>query len=175
MSSLLVSVFCPDRTGLVAAITGRLFELGANLGDASFALLGTGSEFTAIAQVPDHIGADALEIDLANLPELAGAAIRVSRFGLDADHGPAGRITHVVTVAGGDRPGLVVRLAETFAQFHANIVRMDAHSEAGTLAGRYVTRFAVFIPPAAVTPCLNTVANTAGELGLACQWQASDA
>ena len=40
MTYVLVSVFCPDRTGLIAAIAGRLFDLGANLGDTSFTVLG---------------------------------------------------------------------------------------------------------------------------------------
>jgi hypothetical protein len=32
----LVSIFYPARQGLAAAITGRLFDLGINLGDRSF-------------------------------------------------------------------------------------------------------------------------------------------
>ena len=166
MANLLVSVVCPDRTGLVASIAGRLFDLGVNLGDASFALLGKGSEFTAICHVPKHLSADALKGELSELPDLAGATIRVTRFSLEADHGPEGRVTHLVTVSGGDRPGLVARLAETFAQFSANIVRMDAQTEQD--GNRYTTRFAVFVPAAAEAACLNTVANTAGELGLVC-------
>src|SRR5262245_7561107 len=46
--SALVSVICEDRTGLIAAITGRMFDLGINLGDTTFAVLGTGAEFTTL-------------------------------------------------------------------------------------------------------------------------------
>lgn len=171
MANMLVTVFCPDRTGLVAAIAGRLFEVGANLGDTSFAVLGAGAEFSTICQIPDHISAGELQADLAELPELAGADIEVTPFGLDAQHGPSAKITHVVTVAGGDRPGLVARLSEVFTQFKANIVRMDAQRipEGGT--SRYITRFAVSIPPESRSACLNTAANTAGELGLTCTWE----
>ena len=42
MMTVLITIFCHDRTGLVSAITGRLFEIGANLGDTSFAMLGGG-------------------------------------------------------------------------------------------------------------------------------------
>jgi glycine cleavage system transcriptional repressor len=171
MPDVLLSVFCPDRTGLVAAIAGRLFEIGANLGDTSFAVLGTAAEFTAICRIPSHIAAEQLQDDLSAMPELAGATIAVSPFGLDAQHGPSAQITHVVSVSGGDRPGLIARLSEAFTQFKANIVRMDAQTMPDLRGSRYVTRFAVSIPPASVEPCLNTVANTAEDLGLACHWE----
>ncbi len=165
MSTVLISIFCPDRTGLIAAITGTLFDLGANLGDSSFAMLGTGAEFTSICELPT--GVDAAEVDCAlkAMPELAAAQISVRPFDMDATHGPAGRITHRVVVSGGDRPGLIARLSEVFGEFKANIVRMDAQRLPDQ--GLYITRFAVSLPERA-DACLATVANTAGELHLTC-------
>jgi len=171
MTNVLVSVFCPDRTGLVAAIAGRLFEIGANLGDTSFAVLGAAAEFTSVCEIPPHFTPDELRADLAALPDLAGARIEVSPFGLEAQHGPTARITHVVSVSGGDRPGLIARLSEVFNQFKANIVRMDAQRVPVAGGSRYVTRFAVSIPDASAEACLNTVSNTAGELGLSSAWE----
>jgi glycine cleavage system transcriptional repressor len=171
MAHILLSVFCSDRTGLIATIAGRLFDLGANLGDTSFAVLGTAAEFTAICRIPPHIEAAHLREDLQAMPELAGATVTVSPFGLEAQHGPSAQITHVVSVSGGDRPGLIARLSEVFTQFKANIVRMDAQSMPDAGTSRYVTRFAVNIAPQSAEACLNTVANTAEELGLACQWE----
>ncbi len=173
MPHVLLSVFCPDRTGLISALAGRLFDLGANLGDTSFAVLGTAAEFTAICRIPAHIDAERLHDELAMLPELADARLTVSPFGLDAQGGPSARITHVVSVSGGDRPGLIARLSEVFTEFKANIVRMDAQTMPDARGSRYVTRFAVNIPPAGRDSCLNTVANTAEELGLSCQWEAA--
>jgi glycine cleavage system transcriptional repressor len=170
MRTLLVSIFCPDRAGLIAVIANRLFELGANLGDASFAVLGSGAEFSAICSVPGHIDEESLKDDLSGLAELTGAEISVKGFGLDAAHSPSARITHVVSVGGGDRPGLVAALAELFAGFKVNIVRMDAQTLPGNGNGRYVTRFALNIPANSVNACLAAVANTAGELGLTCSW-----
>jgi glycine cleavage system transcriptional repressor len=66
---------------------------------------------------------------------------------------------------------LIARLSEVFTQFKANIVRMDAQTMPDARGTRYVTRFAVNIPPASTDPCVNTVANTAEELGLACHWE----
>lgn len=172
MPNVLVSVFCPDRTGLVSAIAGRLFEIGADLGDTSFAVLGAGAEFSSVCQIPAHVGIADLRAVLSALPELDGASVEVKPFDLDARHGDTATITHVVTVDGGDRPGLIARLSEAFTQFGANIVRMDAQRVPSPGGSRYVTRFAVSVPPAGAASCLNTVSNTAGELGLACSWNA---
>jgi glycine cleavage system transcriptional repressor len=170
MHNVLVSIFCPDRTGLVSAITGRLFDLGANLGDASFAVLGAGAEFTAICQLPSHIAAGELQAELAKLPELRDARISISGFGLGTELTATARITHIVTVGGGDRPGLIARLTELFASFGANIVRMDAQTLPDHGHGRYVTRFALAIPPNSLASCLAAVDSTAGEMGLSCAW-----
>lgn len=170
MTTMLITVFCPDRTGLVAAITGRLFELGANLGDTSFAMLGNGAEFSSVSELPDDVPALTLSEDLASLPGLAKARITVEPFDLGAASGPLGRITHRITLSGGDRPGLIARLSEVFGTFNANIVRMNAQRVPEQ--DLYVTRFAVSIPERSQA-CLNTVANTAGELNLSCHIEQS--
>lgn len=171
MRVALLSVFCRDRTGLVAAITGRLFELGANLGDTSFAVLAGGAEFRTVCEIPDGITTQELQSDLADLPTLAGADIQVQPFHLDTTNSPAGRVTHRILVSGGDRPGLIARLTEVLVQYQANIVRLDAHLYLETPGSRYVTRLDVALPERGAVACLATIANTAGELGLACQWE----
>lgn len=170
MSTVLISIFCPDRTGLVAAITGHLFDVGANLADTSFAMLGSGAEFTSVCDLPTDVGAAELEATLAALPELQGARLSVRPFEMEAAPGPLGRITHRIVLSGGDRPGLLARLSEVFGQFNANIVRLDAQRVPEQ--GLYVTRLSVSIPDRAEA-CLNTVSNTAGELHLSCHVEAA--
>ncbi|HSV28058.1 MAG TPA: ACT domain-containing protein [Candidatus Omnitrophota bacterium] len=165
MATVLISIFCPDRTGLVAAITGRLFEIGANLGDTGFSMLGSGADFTSVCEIPADTTPEEVQADLAALPGLERAQVAVRPFELDSEHGPAGRVTHRIVVSGGDRPGLVARLSEVFGEFGANIVRMDA--QRFPEQNLYATRFAVAITDR-VDACLNTIANTAGELNLSC-------
>ena len=98
---------------------------------------------------------------------LAGAEVTVKPYNFASRHGPKGDVTHRITVSGGDQPGLVARLCETFVEFGANIVSLHA----GPLAeqqGRYVVRLAVSIPPQSADACLATVGNTAEALGLSC-------
>lgn len=165
----LVSIACDDRTGLIAAITGRLFDLGGNLGDTSFAVLGAGAEFTSLVDLPDHLDAASVRAELAALPETKGGTIEVAVYDKPTRHGPLGEVTHIVTVAGGDQPGLIARIAEVFGEFGANVLNMDA----GLESGAYTMRFAVAIPPAAADKCLATVANTAEGMNLACRWRAA--
>jgi glycine cleavage system transcriptional repressor len=166
MAVALVSILCRDQVGLVAAIADHLFGHGVNLRDTTFAALGKGAEFTAICELPEGLSAASLEDGLSLVPELEGGEIRVVAYAFDPVPGPMGRITHRVEVEGGDQLGLIARLAEIFAQYGANIVRLDAQKLPEEEGGRYMTRFSVWLPPARTDICLAAVANTAGSLGL---------
>ena len=79
-----IVVACPDRTGVLAAIASRLYDLGADFGDTSFAVLGEAAEFVAICRLPDDFDAQEVERQLSLVPELAAAAISISPFTLGA-------------------------------------------------------------------------------------------
>jgi len=168
-SVALVSVLCPDRVGLVAAIADHLFNAGINLRDTTFTSLGSGAEFIALCELPEGVGVGDIEAGLKQLPELEGADVRAMPYAFDPFPGPAGSVTHRITISGGDQLGLVARLSEVFRQYGANIVRLEARKLRDTEGGLYVTRFAVFIPSDRTSPCLATVSNTAGSLGLDCE------
>lgn len=173
-ATAMISIFCPDRTGLIAAITGYLFDLGANLGDTGFAVLGAGAEFNAVCEIPRDLEFAEIETGLGALPELADAKIEVRAFSLDPLHGPSGDVTHQITISGGDQPGLVARLCETLVEFDANIVALNAGGSGASPSsgdGVYVIRLAAWIPPGKENACLATLANTAENLRLSCKWE----
>jgi glycine cleavage system transcriptional repressor len=172
-SIALVSVLGADRVGLVAAIAEHLFNAGVNLRDTTFAALGSGAEFVALCELPSGLTAGEIEVGLKELPELDGAEIRAVPYAFDPSPGPAGSVTHRITISGGDQLGLVARLAEVFRQYEANIVRLEARKLSDQEGGLYVTRFAVFIPEDRRSLCLATVGNTAGALGLSCEVEES--
>ena len=170
-----IAISCPDRTGLLAAVTARLFDLGSNLGDTSFTVLGAEATYTCVAEMPDEVSVGNVQAELEGVPELADADIAVSRFELEAVRGPSALVTHRIDVRGDDRPGLVARLAEAFADFGANIVRMESERQPGGAASGYLIRFEVWIPPERADTCIATVANTAESLGLSCNASAAAA
>lgn len=170
-TTVFVSISCADRLGLVAAVSGCLFDLGGNLGDTTFAVLGGGAEFNSVVEFSEQIDPSQVEQTLRALAELADASVSVQPFTFSPVHDASARVTHRITVSGGDRPGLVARLSEVFVEFGVNIVRLNAEripSAAGTVYGVIV---AVHMPRQAADSCLATVANTAGSLGLTCHWE----
>ena len=169
MSVALVSVLCADRVGLVSAIADHLFDHGVNLRDTVFAALGSGAEFTAVCELPDGLAVADLESGLKGLDVLQDAQVRVVPYSFDPNPAAGARVTHRIAVAGGDQLGLVARLADVFAQYEANIVRLEARKLSEAEGALYVTRFAVSIPPDRAALCLATAANTAGTLGLDCR------
>lgn len=175
--SALVSIICEDYTGLIAEVTGRLYDLGINLGDTTFAVLGGAAEFTSVLEMSKELDLVALEKDLRTLPGLARQAqakIAVTPFGYDPVHRESAQITHRIEITGEDSPGLLARLSEVFVGYGANIVRLNSEHIPGAGGGtRYVSRFAVWIPPERTQACLATVANTASELHHSCHWVAT--
>ncbi|MCY4608035.1 MAG: amino acid-binding protein [bacterium] len=167
----LISVICHDRAGLVADISGHLFDLNANLSDTTFAVLGDMAEFTCIAEIPDDVPTQKVQRDLETVEGVAEGRVTVATFDMRAVHDESGHITHRIELDGPDAPGLILRIAEVFGSFGANIVRMNSERIPAPGHDRYVTRFAVHIPDHRVDACLATVANTAGEMRLS--WRVS--
>ena len=68
MSTALISIICEDRPGLIAAVTGLLFDLEINLADTTFAVLGIGRvreqvlplehDLEALAEHMKHVAVD---------------------------------------------------------------------------------------------------------------------
>ena len=48
----IVSISCVRQAGLLAAVSERLFELGCNLADTTYALLAGSAEFTTVCELP---------------------------------------------------------------------------------------------------------------------------
>jgi len=165
---LRISIFCPDKIGLISAITGKLFDLGANLGDTNFAVLGTGAEYTAVCIVPDTVDQSDIEEQLKALPELKEADIRIAPFDMQISHAASANITHRILVEGGDNPGLVARLTEVFVEFKANIVRLNTEVTLGEPSDQYRIDIHVYIPNPSVQACLATIENTASALQMRC-------
>jgi hypothetical protein len=49
----LASILAQDRVGVVSEVADHLFEASVNLGDNTFAVLGPGTEFTAVCELLD--------------------------------------------------------------------------------------------------------------------------
>ena len=161
----LLSVFSNDRVGLISLVTGHLFDKGINLGDTTFAILGKGGEFTSIVEIPSELSETDLIAELRSLKGLGDADVDVRRFSLADIETPPTQITHQIKCEGNDQPGLLARLSEVFIDFDANIVRLKSDQIETPAGTKFITHFAVNIPPARANSCLAALDNTASALG----------
>ena len=108
-----------DRPGIVAAITGTLLDAGGNVDDSQMSILHGQFAVMLIVSVSDGVSLDELTIQLNEVGREYGlAGITVSEVtGLERGAGPS----HVLTVYGADRPGIVHEVAELLAARGVNI------------------------------------------------------
>ena len=169
----LISIVGKDSVGVISAVSSYLFDIGANLADSSYAVLGEGFEFSAITTFDAPQNTGDISAGLSGLELLAGARIEVSPFDFATSRGDTATISHVVEITGGDRPGLVARISEALVDYDANIVRMSTkrHVDADGEA-HYRTRFAISVAEDRVSALEAALFNTAGSLRLACELEA---
>jgi len=127
--NLAVTAIGRDRPGIVAAITGALLEMDGNVDDSQMSILHGHFAVMLIVSVPDDASLEELEARLEEVGrefELGGIAISPVE-GLDRGAGP----THVLTVYGADRPGIVHDTAATLAGLGVNITDLRTRRTGG--------------------------------------------
>ncbi|MFM9077005.1 MAG: glycine cleavage system protein R [Solirubrobacterales bacterium] len=142
--NLAVTAIGRDRPGIVAGLTGVLVEAGGNVDDSQMSLLHGQFAVMLIVSVPDDTHVDRLRVQL----DEAGRGL-----GLDAvtvcpvselDRGPDP--THVVTIYGADRPGIVHRAAQLMAEREVNITDLKTRRTASGDGHLYTRMMEVALP-----------------------------
>jgi glycine cleavage system transcriptional repressor len=124
LSEIAVTVVGTDRPGIVAAVTRVLYEHGCNLEDASSTILRGHFAMMLMITPPADLAPGDLEADLSRLGdehELIISARPVPEV-------PAERVTpsHMISVYGADKPGIVFRVAEALADAGVNITELTS-------------------------------------------------
>src|SRR3990170_3404389 len=146
-NTALISILCKDRPGLIADVTGRLYDLGINLGDTSFAVLGSGAKLTVVAKLPPDVGIADVDEELRSMPVLKGADMTVAPFVYRETHDQTAHVTHRIEITGDDSPGLIARLSEAMRRLGANVVELNSESAPGPSGARFLLHMAVWVPP----------------------------
>ncbi|MCB0828766.1 MAG: ACT domain-containing protein [Solirubrobacterales bacterium] len=130
--NLAVTAIGRDQPGIVAAITGVLLDCGGNVDDSQMSILHGHFAVMLLVSVPDETEVEQLSAKLGEVGRdfgLGGVTVSpVDR--LDRGAGP----THVLTVYGPDRPGIVHEVAELIAARGVNVtdLRTRRTGEAGS-------------------------------------------
>ena len=124
MPELAVTAIGRDRPGIVAAVTGALFELGGNIEDSQMSILGGHFAVMLLVAVPGSVAREQVmerlgevaqehELEAISVAEVSGGASRPSLP------------SHVLSVYGADHPGIVHAVSSALAEVGVNITDLE--------------------------------------------------
>jgi glycine cleavage system transcriptional repressor len=117
MPLLAITVLGHDRPGIIAETTGALADLGLNIEDSTMTLLRGHFAMMLIT----HGDAEPARVEEALAGLTADGSLSVSVREVPAEPGTAAGATYLLSVHGGDRPGIVSSLAGEVARVGGNI------------------------------------------------------
>jgi glycine cleavage system transcriptional repressor len=155
-----ITVLGHDRPGIIAETTRVLADLGLNLEDSTMTLLR--GHFAMMLISAGDVGTAQIEAGLAGLTADGSLTVSVREVPQQPDH-PAVGASYVLTVHGGDRPGIVSSVAAEVARFGGNITDLTTR-----LAGElYLLVAEVDVPATADVGSLSTALDAvATDLGV---------
>ena len=110
-----------DRPGIVAGLTGALYERGGNLEDVSSSILRGYFAIMLVVETPGTAGE--LQTGLAQAVEPLGVSVTVHEAEAGAPR--RARATHSLVAYAADRPGIVAGLAGFLAERGANVTDLS--------------------------------------------------
>ncbi len=123
MSSLAIAAIGRDRPGIVASVSRVLLDLGCNVEDSSMTLLRGNFSMMLVIACPDDLSVDAARAALQ--PACDDLGLTFSVLEVD-DRASVPEPTHVLTVYGGDKPGILYRTTELLAASGVNITDLNS-------------------------------------------------
>lgn len=123
MAHYAVTAIGEDRPGIVAALTGTLFDLGGNLEDVSSTILRGSFAMMMVVNAPAETGADHIEEALSESAGPLGVSVTVRDVEAGTPHRPDS--THALVIYGSDQPGIVARISRLCADREANITDLS--------------------------------------------------
>lgn len=153
-----------DRPGIVAAVSGVLLELEGNVEDSQMSILRGHFAVMLLVQVPDHVDQARLADRLGEVrDELGLEAVTVAPVGAGAPEPQ--RPSHVLSVYGADRRGIVHSVSAALAGLDVNITDLETKLVGTEDSPVYVMMVEVALgrsSPGEVEAALERVAEEAG-------------
>ncbi|MHB8670000.1 MAG: glycine cleavage system transcriptional repressor [Acidimicrobiales bacterium] len=175
MSHFAVSAMGADRPGIVAAVTGALVELGANLDDCSMTILRGHFAMMIVVETPPATTAEQIEAAVLAPTRVHDLVVAVRAIDDDVPESPAGR-SFSLSLHGADRPGIVHRVASLLASESVNIVDLTTRVIGEPGRPVYAMTLDVTLPndcdPDALAERLGVLAS---ELDITCRLHPGDA
>lgn len=116
-----------DRPGIVARVTKLLFEFGCNLEDSAMTRLGGEFAIMLLFTAPPKLSQAKLEKACQAVGRQLKLALQVKALKGSGARGTARGPAHLISVYGGDRPGIVYRVSQLLAGLKVNISDLSTH------------------------------------------------
>ena len=147
MKKIIISVFGPDRPGILAAVSRILFEQDCNIKNVTQTILQSEFSGSFIAEMPPTLTSDALCC-------LLSEALMPMRLQVNVKHleisPPAlgGRPAEpfVITTRGPDRKGLVANVTRIIAGYGVNVTNLQAAFKGGENPNDNIMIYEVDVP-----------------------------
>jgi glycine cleavage system transcriptional repressor len=143
-SLLAVTAIGTDRPGIVSAVSGALFDLGCNLQDATSTILRGHFSITLIVKAERSVSVREVEDALDPVADDLGLIVTVKP--VEEASGAVVEPSHIVSVYGADRPGIVFRVTEALARAGANVTELASRLIGDEADPVYVLMLEVALP-----------------------------
>ena len=165
MPELAVTAIGGDRPGIVAAVTGALLELGGNVEDSQMSILGGHFAVMLLVEVPSGTKRERVVERLGEVAqEHELEAISVAEVGEGG--GRPAPASHVLSVYGADRPGIVHTISSALAEVGVNITDLETKLTGSAEAPVYVMVLEVALGDAVPANVETALGLAAGEAGV---------
>jgi glycine cleavage system transcriptional repressor len=117
-----------DRPGIVAGISGILFETGCNVEDSQMARLGPDFACMLMIRMPEGMISEQLAARLAPVEQRLGLQLHIHDLRPEEASDTRSEFPkHLIHVYGADRPGIVYRITSHLADQSVNVTNL--HTE----------------------------------------------
>ena len=163
MPDYAVTAIGRDRPGIVAALSAALLELECNLEDSHMSILRGHFTVMLIVRAPDGAEGEALASRLGAVrEELELEVLTVEPVDELAD--PRPQPTHVLSVYGADRPGIVAGVTAALAGLGVNITDLSTRLAGAADSPIYAMLVEIDLGDAATADVERALGGLAGEI-----------
>lgn len=137
-----ITVVGDDRPGIVASVSKALFEAGCNLEDVTSTILRGHFSMMLMVRSPDGVEDLGSKIE----PALVSQGLSVTVRAVEEAAVDVVPPTHMVSVYGADKPGIVYRVADALAAAGANVTDLTSRVIGDPASPVYALMIEVVVP-----------------------------
>ena len=170
----IVTALGKDQPGIVAGVTKILYTRGCNLEDSAMTRLE--SEFAVMLIFSTkNTSESSLRAAFAPLQKKLKLAVHLKALSSSETKSPKRGQTHMISVYGADKPGIVYKISESLAKARVNITDVHTHRSTGRGPSLYLLLLEAELPSRMTSATLEQRLKTLGKsLGVEVSLRSSD-